>query len=438
MIKDLFVVREYESLEVYDGKVYKSRSIGIGIISQSTGNVIPSPLTNFIKKKYRRLGQGISSQRNSGYAITRFLNYIYRQFLIGDEEYKNLGEEGISDLTLQHAANYITHLSLKARDNELSGNYVHSQMRYLVNFYYWLVEDNIIHEVFETSYYIVEKGKNSREIPRNPFLDPKLDIVLIGKDQSVPNLLVDFGKRRYTLTEQIIKIAQIYEPEIALGICFQFFGGLRRSEVVNLTIQSVDLKGDGTDGFILKVRDNQDKLFSHMKNSSHLQVKRPRDQPLLVNNLFLTIYQDHITWLEALKKQGKINNSYALFVSKHTGMPISGKQYHTKFMKVKKILLKQISEQQDVDTYTLLTESNWSTHIGRGVFTNFCLDLGMNETQVAIARGDRNINSVLAYVEEKTAIENMNLAVEEVRLAYESKISHIEPKFLGNWRVLRK
>ncbi|WP_066298137.1 hypothetical protein [Bacillus sp. FJAT-29937] len=438
MNQNIFVVSEYESLHIYDDREFIVQSIGIGVKSFSTNNIIPSPLTNFIKRRYRDKGKGISSQRNCAYAITRFLNYVYGQVILNDEDFIHLKEEGICGLNLTHSARYITYLSLRAKANEITPNYVHDQMKYLVYFYYWLAEDKIIHDLFELSYYTTGKGKNIKKVPRNPFLDNELDIILVGRDERVPNLLVDFGSRRYTLVEQIIKLAQIYEPDIVLGICFQFFGGLRRSEVVNLTKQSVDLKGNGTDGFILKVRDNQDKLFPHIKNSSHLQVKRPRDQALLVNNLLLTVYDEHIKRLKTLEQNGIIKNNYALFVSKHNGMPISGKQYHAKFMKIKSLLLKKISDQQDVETYTLLTDNSWSTHIGRGVFTNFLLDLGMNVTQVAIARGDRSIDSVLSYVDEKTAVENMKLAVEEIRSAYNKGSAQIDSKFLNNWSVSRK
>lgn len=438
MNQNIFVVKEYASHHIYDNREFIVPAIGIGIKSYNTNNIIASPLTNFIKRRYRDKGKGISSQRNCAYAVTRFLNYVYRQVTLKDEDFLHLKEEGISGLNLIHSARYITSLSLRAKANEISPNYVHDQMKYLVYFYYWLVEEKIIHELFELSYYTIGNRNNYKEFPRNPFLDNELDIILVGRDERVPSLLVDFGSRRYTLVEQIIKIAQIHEPDIVLGICFQFFGGLRRSEVVNLTKQSIDLKGNGADGFILKVRDNQEKLFPHIKNSSHLQVKRPRDQALLVNNLMLTVYEKHMQRLKMLEENGVTKNSNALFVSKRNGMPITGKQFHAKFMKVKRLLLKKVSENGDVDTYTLLTDSSWSTHIGRGVFTNFLLDIGMNITQVAIARGDRSIDSVLSYVDEKTAVENMKIAVEEIRSAYKKGVAQIDSNYLSNWSVLRK
>src|SRR5699024_9822125 len=143
--------------------------------------------------------------------------------------------------------------------------------------------------------------------------------------------------------------------------------------------------------------------------------KNPRNQTLLINDMILSIYRQHIEWLN---QNNKIKNANALFISEHTGDPITGKQYYTKFMKVKEELLKQLSHEENVEDYLLLSEHDLSIHLGRGVFTNFLLDIGLNLTQIAIARGDSNINSALAYVDEKTALHNMNPAINYIREAY--------------------
>jgi len=166
----------------------------------------------------------------------------------------------------------------------------------------------------------------------------------------------------------IVLTSFLYSPDIVLGICFQFFGGLRRSEVVNLTRQNIKEQGNG---LILEIRDNQKLLFPNIKNTSHIQVKNPRNQSLLMNNLMLNIYKEHLEKLEILEMKGICNNPYYLFVSKRTRLPITGKQYHSKFMKVKKAFLKALSMEENINDYTLLAENSWSTHIGRGVFTNF-------------------------------------------------------------------
>ncbi|MGG2120141.1 hypothetical protein AB1J99_31520 [Bacillus bombysepticus] len=45
----------------------------------------------------------------------------------------------------------------------------------------------------------------------------------------------------------------------------------------------------------------------------------------------------------------------------------------------------------------------------------------MSVLEIAIARGDRSLESALSYVEEKTALENMELAVNILKQHYEYK-----------------
>ncbi|MDY0409010.1 hypothetical protein [Paracerasibacillus soli] len=152
-----------------------------------------------------------------------------------------------------------------------------------------------------------------------------------------------------------------------------------------MTRQNIKEQGNG---LILEIRDNQELLFPDIKNTSHIQVKNPRNQSLLMNNLMLNIYKEHLEGLENLMNKGVYNNPAYLF-SGRTGLPITGKQYHLRFMKVKKAFLRALSMEENIGDYALLAENSWSTHIGRGVFTNFLLDLGLNPTQIAIARGQR-------------------------------------------------
>ena len=226
--------------------------------SPNTNNIIPSPITNFIKTMYRNKGKYISSQRNSAYAITRFLNYIINQIKQEDSYFMHLENEGISGLGLIHGSKYISSLSLRARAGELSPEYVNDQMRYIIKFYYWLKLQKIIDENFEIAYKSVKRGHHELLVEVNPFDDIELGTIFVGRDERVKSMLSDFGANRYPLTIKLINIARNIAPDIALGICFQFFGGLRRSEVVNLTRQNITKQGNGV---ILEIRDNQKVLF---------------------------------------------------------------------------------------------------------------------------------------------------------------------------------
>ena len=195
---------------------------------------------------------------------------------------------GLVDLGLIHGSKYISSLSLRARAGELSPEYVNDQMRYIIKFYYWLKLQKIIDENFEIAYKSVKRGHHELLVEVNPFDDIELGTIFVGRDERVKSILLSiFGANRYPLTIKLINIARNIAPDIALGICFQFFGGLRRSEVVNLTRQNIKKQGNGV---ILEIRDNQKVLSPNIKNTSHIQVKNPRNQSLLMNSLMQNIY----------------------------------------------------------------------------------------------------------------------------------------------------
>ncbi|MFB2348471.1 hypothetical protein [Priestia megaterium] len=430
-----YVVREYNLPQLNDENESYFPAIGIGVRDSTTNIILPSPLSNFIKTNYRNKGKSLSSQRNSAYAVTRFLNYVDDNVKSGNEEFKSLRIEGLSGLSLIHGSKYISSLSMRSRKQQLNSKYINNQIHYLIDFYFWLKKQTIIKDDFELSYKNINRGDYSYSVPSNPFDDIELGTIFPRQSEHTGKALSDFGRNRYHLTVKLINTARMIEPEIALGVCFQFFGGLRRSEVINLTVNSIKHQ-DKT--LILEVRDNQELLFNDVKNSAHLQVKNPRNQLLLINDLMNEIYQSHLQNINYLVKENKINNKHALFISKRSGNPLTGKQYYSKFMKVKKALLSQLSQEESIQDYLLLSENCWSTHIGRGVFTNFLLDIGLNVTQVAIARGDKNINSSLAYVDERTAIATMGIAINSIREAYqETNKTLIQKEHIEYWKDVK-
>ena len=132
---------------------------------------------------------------------------------------------------------------------------------------------------------------------------------------------MDFGENRYELVQRFIKIAQDVAPDIALGICFQFFGGLRTGEVVNLTKDAIespyfwDDTNLGESKFILKIRERHLELFKDKTNLQHEGVKRPRNQALLTNPLLSQIYKEHKQHLE------RLNNRKTIKIKMHCSSP---------------------------------------------------------------------------------------------------------------------
>lgn len=428
-----FVVKEYPVYDYAGGELFERRVIGIGIEIENIPLIIPSPVTNFIKATYRRKTKSLSSQRNAAYEITKFLNYVIQQIKNEEPGFILLKDKGLFGLELRHGANYIHYLSNRARTDQedprkIRSRYVTRIENYLTSFYRWLRDQQITSEPFVD-------GDNS------PFDNPDYDeFIYPGRDEDIPERLVDFGKHRYELAMKFIRIAETVESDIALGICFQFFGGLRHGEVVNLTKKSIDYpnywseQDAGNKKFILKIKDNQKELFSHRRNLAHEQVKNPRLQSLLVNDVLSSVYLRHKKRLAIMERRRLIKNKDALFVSSRTGNAISGKRYYEKFSKVKALFLKQLSEEGRISDYEYLTSKDWSTHICRGVFTNFLLDIGSSIPDIAIARGDKSLTAMLKYVEELNAQSLSEEAINRIREAYEKQESKIDETLSKKWR----
>lgn len=414
-----FVVREYPIYKVINQKLYTIDCVGIGLEDEERNIIVPSPLTNFIRNNYRSKKSGsVSSQNRAAYAICLFLNYCRDSIEEEMDEFLLLKGTGISGLTLEHGYSFISYLSFRSREGQLKASYVKGIKGYINKFYAWLQEENLLETNIKVSYKTMKRITN---IDGEPY--EKEIIILrdmfenddLGSDK-ITEKLSDFGKDRSNLVKEFLDVALDVSEDIYLGICFQFFGGLRRGEVVNLTRDSLLNKPQGK---YLDVDDNQDLLFPNKKNTKSEQVKKKRFQPLFWNSVLEYAYREQIAKLKVLEKKKKLNNRHALLVSSRTGNPITGYAYWYQFNRVKRAFLKKILNEGRIDTYQKLSDIDWSTHLTRGVFTHFCFDAGLSISQTALARGDSNLNSMLDYIEGRTIQETLTDALNIIRVAFE-------------------
>lgn len=393
----MFVVKEFKSKRLYDNEIEKV--IGIGYKNKN-GNVFPSPLSKFIKSNYRDKGNSLNSQRNAAYTITAFLNFLI--YKVRDGNYSSLKDFGLKALTLQMAADYITLLSMKNRAGELSKNYIENKMIYLNNFYVWLSKQNILIEKinivsFSKSY----NGFSKERI--NLFETNDLDIILPVKSTYKHLHLKDFGENRIELVFKFLEVAQRVEPILVLGIALQIFAGLRRAEVVNL----MEYNFKWANNLVITVKEHVDILFADLSNTADVKVKTPGDQICLFTEIIKPYYNAHLNLL----KTAKVRKHKGLFINLKTGNAITGKSYSNKFDKVKEKFLEELLLESKIKDYYLLTNNNWSSHIGRGIYTNLLYSLDLTPTQVALLRRDKNIHSAEAYQDIFLLTLNMNLAI---------------------------
>ncbi|MGG4443740.1 hypothetical protein [Brevibacillus fortis] len=410
--------RYYENANTSNHTLNVKKVISIGLRDNDLDIVYPSPLTDFIKTMFFDKGLGISSQRNAAHVICKFLNYIHKEIDHANPEFLDLQFKGLNGLKLLHASDYLTYRTKLC----LSRNTIKNEEHYLTNFYYFLQDLGIL----EISPQIRLQEKNSK--PISPFSRPHL------RTQFPPNIapgtlrLKDFGKNRDLLVKLFIETSKEIHPEITLAISLQIFGGLRMGEVLNLNSTSVYISNTGM--CIADVKDRQRELFHHIKNTNMMQVKRPRKQQILPSQYLTSIFDNHIRVLSNMN-----TNNTALFINSRL-KPLTITSYTKMFTRIKNAFLSKVLELEWLEDYELLNQHQWRSHIGRGIFTNYLVDMGLTAVEIAHARGDKNLNSALDYLDNKMTrdkIEYYTNLFHQLDDDYRGTIPSIKIK---NWKVI--
>lgn len=289
----------------------------------------------------------------------------------------------ISDVDIAIGNSFLNQYSFKQKKR----NTIIDATRTLTYFYVWLDEQGLLNNV-DTAFIQSKRQKDSHnskfyyESLFNPIL-PKIE---------KPNKIHMLPIRYVPL---FIEMALIYAHPIALGIYFQFFGGLRTGEVVNLKRTEIKKRLDNLD-FLLKLKENN--LRTDLRDSSGGDyVKKNRTQIVFQINDWGTILQkEHINHYQKLD----VNNTEALFINRD-GKPMSRKSYDQYFYKLKNkfidFLLKNGTLEDKIIAMDLKT-SNWGTHIGRGSFTNFIAEQIDNPAELMFLRNDSSLESSLPYL----------------------------------------
>jgi|UniRef100_A0A8R1HVV5 integrase len=229
------------------------------------------------------------------------------------------------------------------------------------------------------------------------------------------------GHIAHDLPEQyilpFIELAVKTANPIALGIYMQCFGGIRQGELVN--IRKSDVNSIGSYGeFGLVVRLEQKTLRMDIKDSAGSSgVKKPRRQIVFpIQDWLQMLYRNHI------ENYPPMDGSDALFVNRD-GKAMSGQSYRAYFSKLKKEFLKQLRKSSNPDDliYAVkLEEYKWSTHLGRGIFTNLLAEEADNPYDIALPRGDSNLASSLVYQGN----------TERMRKKLENRMQHLYKDYL--------
>jgi len=320
-----------------NGGVEKKHFAVVGLKNTDLDIHIIHPISQFITDNWKN--KQYNTQRKHANNVVQFLNYLV-------DNRKKLNISTLCDLSIVHGTQYLNDLALRG----VKRSTVKDAERTLTNFFYWLIKIDVI-----------------SNIPKNAFEKKETHLGMYFESPFEP-LYPSTTKKEieYTLPISyiplLLEVAISVAKPIALGLYFQLFGGIRVSEVVNLKRIQVDRRMREGD-FILQLQNQNFRTVL----KEHSSVKKPRTQRVLeINDWGHSLFKDHISLYKT------IDGTNALFVNRN-GKAMSERSYRQYFQKIKDHFISLLENHGDNEQRLIakhLRYMKWSTHIGRGTFTN--------------------------------------------------------------------
>ncbi|WP_219376027.1 hypothetical protein [Bacillus mycoides] len=425
-----FVKREVQIYRKKGNEYIPDNRYIIGLLIQKD-IIVPHPVTDFLDKKYYNESGSINSEKAVADTLVQFLNYVLQQKRSGHSTFKCI--KGIADLELHHLERYLEYCG----ENDNQRDTVKRKERYLLHFYYFF---GIQKKILKSTPSINKLNHSSNFSNNHSYRTAcTFDAELYYKKPKQQDYSLEVIKKKDFLTQkwttpqekqairlkiirEFLLIARIEFPHIAFAISLQIFGGLRAAECMNLDIHSLLPQNNsqyGEKGLILKVRDRQSNLFSLDSPQSNNQVKRPRDQAIILDPLIPYLYKKHLEWLKikkqhSHKKENGLKSNLALFINCQ-GKAMQTHTYRNHFNNLKRFYLGVLKNTNGrYEDFKEFRDTKWSTHIGRGAFTNLCLDAGYSAVQTSILRGDKSPQAMLDYTDILTATSSIIHAIDTI------------------------
>lgn len=382
-----------------NGEMLKKQCAVICLKDDIKGTEVIHPISDFILSNWGLLTY--NTQRKHAINTIVFLNFLLKNR-------RRLGIKTLDQITIPHGNSFLNSLTKEGKARKT----VKDTERTLTNLYVFLKRAGCLPNVHESK--IVKKQNEHGKWYYESLFNP------LYPEPSVSNLEHVFPLKHIPL---LFEIAILVAPRITLGIYLQMFGGLRVGEVVNLKRSSAKKRvKDGDLLFKLKTRN----MRTDIKDSSgSTYVKRPRNQRVYnINDWLEILFDDHIAMYKDVDKSG------ALFVNSN-GKAMTGKSYRQYFDKVKRYFIKFLREQGNPDDILVanhLSIIKWSTHIGRGTFTNILAEDAENPYDIAFPRGDKQLASSLSYMSK----------TERMRKKIEERFQHMHNEYIPRLVKTRK
>ncbi|MED3727100.1 site-specific integrase [Priestia filamentosa] len=341
----------------------------IALKNEITNVSVIHPISDFILKNWKH--SLFNTQKHHANNIIKFLNFL----ITNNHQYRI---KSLEDIDIEHGTEFLNHLTYK--EHKPKGT-VRGFENTLIKFYLFLYDKAIIQTNVNDRVNIYS-GKHA---PLSPFQNVHF---LHQKKKEI----LHFIPEQYIFL--FLELAYQLQPNIALGVYMQFFGGLRVGELVNLRVMDLKTIGPyGQDGLLadLQTRNFRDDLKSTCGNDF---VKKPRIQLIYgYKDILRTFYKQHMRNIIIAK------GDEPLFQNKQHNA-LTGSMYRYYFNNLKKQFLNYLRQSDNpVDNINALSLENtsWSTHIGRGIFSNLIAEEAENLYEVSFSRGDSSLESVLPY-----------------------------------------
>ncbi|GKX66903.1 hypothetical protein [Inconstantimicrobium mannanitabidum] len=406
-----YKVKEKEVTDICFGKKIRNRkAVIVEKYTDDFGVVVEIPsCLNKLLVRFRN--KSINNAKNLAEVICPFLNFVKLQIIEeNDPKFNILIQKGIYGLNFYHASKYLNYCIMVKEIKRITA--IQYTQR-ILEFYENLIDLGVLdkNEVeIKYNFITIEKVGRKKIYRENPFMREPYVVCYPSKNQIKLNKIVNMEEHLWQL---FLQTSEIFAPDITLGIAFQMFGGVRRGEIVNLSIQDIIPTSIIDKNKInIKIQDRSKEFFELREKVeiSKCGVKKTRLQQVINFNGRLNIYYENHLKLrdKILKKSGQVTT--ALFIDEN-GLPMSGVRYEQRWAKVKKEFLKALNLNA-YRYYTELSENNaiWGTHIGRGIFTNLCLKYGLakNARELANLRGDTYVYSSQPYIDKFNLVDVIN------------------------------
>ncbi|WP_147533383.1 hypothetical protein [Bacillus marasmi] len=400
--KKIININPYSDLrfEVRNTKIEKDRGRNgkqideyatIVLVNKRNKREVPHPFTSFIYDKWRF--NRYNSQLARAKHITAFLNHTLIDF------FPLFKLKSITDLNVVHGVHFLEY----KHDQGCSLSTINAYDSTIMYFYEFLARRGLLTNIKIEAFIWTINFRTKKKTLVSLF-KPKM--------QSLPSGKFDDTKAR-TLEEHhvipFIKTAVTAANDIALGVYLAIFGGLRGSEVMSVKRSEIKKLGVyGENGLIVKL-----KTDARSAKGSGNRVKSPGVQPIdAVKDLLKELYLSHLE-----KYPAPLDDSDSLFVNSR-GRAMQYQTFNQKFKKVKEAFIEKLKDSDNPDDklYALNYKSlKWSTHIGRGTYSNNIAEECKNLVEIMKARRDNSPESALAYLENtKKSINQMNQGLEEL------------------------